>query len=88
MTRPTLQAVFELMGAGRCDAALRRALEAVQVRHRENLRVAARELFPEVAGDGAAFDAMLDVVISAMQGASLGALVRPIPTPTRGASSC
>lgn len=77
MTRPTLQAVFELMVAGRCDTALRRALQAVQARHRENLSAAARELFPQVAGDGAEFDAMLDVVISAMQGASLGALVLP-----------
>jgi AcrR family transcriptional regulator len=75
MTRPALQAVFELMAAGRCDAALRDALEAVQLRHRENLGAAARELFPQAAGDGAAFDAMLDVVLSAMQGASLGALV-------------
>jgi AcrR family transcriptional regulator len=75
MTRPTLQAVFELMGAGRCDPALRRALEEVQIRHRENLGAAARELFPQFEGDAAEFDAMLDVVISAMQGASLGALV-------------
>ena len=79
MTRPTLQAVFELMGAGRCDPALRRALEAVQIRHRENLGAAARELFPQVEGDAAEFDAMLDVVISAMQGASLGALVLSDP---------
>jgi len=79
MTRPTLQAVFELMGAGRCDPALRCALEAVQIRHRENLRAAARELFPQVDGDAAEFDAMLDVVISAMQGASLGALVLSDP---------
>lgn len=75
MTRPSLQAVFELMAAGRCDAALRDALEAVQARHRENLRAAARELFPQAAGAASRFDAMLDVVLSAMQGASLGALV-------------
>lgn len=79
MTRPTLQAVFELMAAGRGDRALRRALEAVQVRHRENLRSAARELFPQARGDGADFDALLDVVLSAMQGASLGSLVLPDP---------
>jgi AcrR family transcriptional regulator len=77
MTRPSLQAVFELMAAGRGDRALRRALQAVQARHHENLRRAARELFPQAAGDGADFDALLDVVLSAMQGASLGALVLP-----------
>ena len=79
MTRPTLQAVFELMVAGRSDPQLRRALEAVQARHLDNLRGAARELFPSAAGDGADLDALLDVVLSALQGASLGALVLSDP---------
>jgi AcrR family transcriptional regulator len=74
MTRPVLHAVFELMVAGRADAELCRALEGVQLRHRENLRAAARELFPRAAAD---FDVTLDVVLSALQGASLGALVLP-----------
>lgn len=77
MTRPVLHAVFELMVAGRADAELRRALEGVQLRHRENLRTAARELFPRAADAGADFDVTLDVVLSALQGASLGALVLP-----------
>jgi AcrR family transcriptional regulator len=76
MTRRTLHAVYELMVASRGDATLRRALEAVQLRHRDNLRLAARELFPR-ARAGADFDAMLDVVLSALQGASLGGLVLP-----------
>lgn len=79
MTRPSLHAVFELMLAGRCDPGLRRALEAVQARHHENLLSAARELFPRAAADGADLEAMLDVVLSAMQGASLGALVLSDP---------
>ena len=60
------------------DPELREALEEVQREHRENLRRAARELFPEAAALPD-FDAALDVVLSTMQGASLGALVLPDP---------
>jgi AcrR family transcriptional regulator len=77
--RPALQAAFELMVAARTDAPLRAALEAVQARHREQLLRAARELFPRAAAEREDFAAALDVVLSAMQGASLGALVLADP---------
>jgi AcrR family transcriptional regulator len=79
MNRPSLHAVYELMLASRGDAGLRRALEAVQLRHRDNLRVAALELFPQARRAGADLDALLDVVLSALQGAALGGLVLPDP---------
>jgi AcrR family transcriptional regulator len=73
--RPVLQAAFELMVAARTDPPLRAALEAVQGQHRGQLLRAARELFPRAAAEREDFAAVLDVVLSAMQGASLGALV-------------
>jgi AcrR family transcriptional regulator len=78
--RPSLHAAYDLMVAGRTDAELRAALEPVQIEHGRNLRQAALELFPEAAdGDLEAFETAIDVIVSAMQGAALGALTQPDP---------
>ncbi len=75
---PRLLAAFELYTAARTDAGLRQALAPVMAEHRENLRVEARKLFPE-ADALADFDAVVDTVMAALQGAALGGLVLPEP---------
>lgn len=82
--RPALHAAYELMVAARTDPELRSALEPVQVEHGVNLRRAALDLFPEAGeGDPEGFEAVIDVIVSAMQGASLGALSQPDPNARR-----
>jgi len=73
--QPRLLAAFELYTAARTDAGLRDVLAPVIEAHRENLRGAARRLFPEARR----IDAIADAVVSAVQGAALGALVLPEP---------
>jgi len=46
----------------------------VAERHGENLRQLARELFSEAAARNPDFDAMVSVVVQAIQGATLGSL--------------
>lgn len=76
--RPALAAALELMVAGRGDPELAAALAPVQAAHGANLRRLARELFPDVAAaDPRAFENVLDLLLSAMQGAVLGNLTRP-----------
>ncbi len=72
--QPRLLAAFELYTAARTDPGLRATLAPVIEEHRDNLRREARELLP-AAGDGPRFDALVDLVMSALQGAALGALV-------------
>lgn len=76
---PALCAAFELYAGSRTDPELHGALAPVLERHRANLQDAARELFPDVAGRHPDFGPIVDVVISALQGAALGALARPDP---------
>ena len=76
---PRLQAAFELDVAARTNADLRAAIEPVLRAHRDDLRAVARELFPAEAARSARFDAVVDVVLDAMQGAALGSLVLPDP---------
>lgn len=76
---PALRAAFDLYAGSRTDPELHAVLAPVLDRHRANLRAAARELFPDVAERHPDFGAIVDVVVSALQGAALGALARPDP---------
>jgi AcrR family transcriptional regulator len=69
-----LLAAIELYGAARTDRELARRLAPVAARHGENLRQLARELFPEAAARNLDFDALVSVVVQAIQGATLGSL--------------
>lgn len=73
--QPRLLAAFEVYTAARTDAALRAELAPVMAEHRENLRAAARRLFPTAERA----DAVGDAVLAAYQGMALGALVLPEP---------
>ena len=55
---------------------LRAQLAPVLARHHANLLREARELFPRAAEANRDFDAVVDTVIAALQGAALGGLVR------------
>ncbi|MEE3329910.1 MAG: TetR/AcrR family transcriptional regulator [Myxococcota bacterium] len=74
---PRLHAAFELFLVSRHDSALREALEPVVIAFRESLRDEARALFPVAARENEEFDAFFDVMLSAMQGRALSALVAP-----------
>ena len=69
---PRLQAAFELYLAARTDAELAAALRPVYDRHTENLRREAGALFPGPAAANADFAAIVDLVVSAMQGVAMG----------------
>jgi len=72
--QPRLLAALDLYTAARTDPELRAWLAPAVAEHRENLRRVARSLFPEATGLPD-FDALVDTVISALQGAALGGLV-------------
>ncbi len=72
--QPRLLAAFELYTAARTDDDLRATLAPVMAEHRANLRREARALLP-AAPEGPGFDALVDLVMSALQGAALGTLV-------------
>ena len=69
-----LLAAIELYAAARTDRELALRLAPVAARHGENLRQLARELFPEAAAQRPEFDAVVAVVVQAIQGATLGSL--------------
>jgi AcrR family transcriptional regulator len=71
---PRLLAAIELYGAARTDRELAGRLAPVAERHGENLHALARELFPEAAARNPDFDALVSVVVQAIQGATLGSL--------------
>jgi AcrR family transcriptional regulator len=71
---PRLLAAIELYGAARTDRELAARLAPVAARHGENLHQLARELFPEAAARKPDFDALVSVVVQAIQGATLGSL--------------
>jgi len=71
-----LAAVLDLYVAGRTDPELRAALVPVAAAHRENVLRLARAFFPEAAGRPE-FDAMLDLVLDAIQGAAVRTLIVP-----------
>lgn len=70
---PELYAVMELYIRARTDQDLKRALVPVLERHRANLLTEARALFPEASQENPRFDAGVDAVLSAMQGAAMTA---------------
>jgi AcrR family transcriptional regulator len=69
-----MHAAFELYVAARTDPELARSLKPVATEHHANLHALARDLFPEV-GRLSRFDALVDLIIAAFQGAALGNLV-------------
>jgi AcrR family transcriptional regulator len=69
-----LLAAIELYGASRTDRELAARLAPVAERHGENLHQLARELFPDAAQRRPDFDALVSVVVQAIQGATLGSL--------------
>ena len=69
---PRLQAAFELTLAARTDVELAARLAPVADRHGANLRAEARTLFPEAAAKNPEFEAVIDLAVSAFQGAALG----------------
>jgi len=71
---PRLLAAIELYAAARTDRELALRLAPVAERHGENLLRLAHELFPEAAARGPEFDAVVAVVVQAIQGATLGSL--------------
>jgi AcrR family transcriptional regulator len=74
--RPRLHVAFELYVAARADAELASSLEPVARAHRDNLHALARDYFPEAGGDDR-FEATVDFIIDAFQGAALGTLAAP-----------
>lgn len=74
---PRLAAAYELYTAARTDAELRTNLAPVLDRHAQNLRTVATALFPESAGDPGRFEQCVSLVLMAMQGYALSALVAP-----------
>ena len=78
--QPRLHAAFELYNAARTDAELARSLAPVTARHAANVREHARSLFPAAAATRPDFDGVVNVVVSAMQGAAFGNLASADPT--------
>jgi len=72
---PELYAVLELYMVSRTDKGLRQAMVPVMLRHRENLLVEARALFPEAAAKNPRFEAGVEAIMSAMQGAAISVAV-------------
>jgi AcrR family transcriptional regulator len=72
--QPRLHAAFELYNAARTDRELAERLAPVARRHGENLHRLARELFPATAAARPEFDAVVSLVVMALQGAALGSL--------------
>ena len=75
--RPELLAAIELYVAARTDAELAVALGAVDPPHRRHLHRVARELFPDVAATHPGFDALIELILNAVQGAAVGGAALP-----------
>ena len=65
---PSLQAAFELYMVARTDPELAQALHPVVAQHRAALVEEARRLCPEAAASVPAFDALVDLMMCAMEG--------------------
>jgi AcrR family transcriptional regulator len=70
--RPEMRAVFEVYVAARTDATLAKLLTPILEKHRASILEEAQLLFPEVKGKREDFEAAVDAVVYAMQGAALG----------------
>lgn len=75
--RPELLAAIELYVAARTDAELASALSTVDPPHRRHLHRVARELFPDVAATHPGFDAIIELILNAIQGAAVGGVALP-----------
>lgn len=75
--RPELLAAVELYVAARTDPELASALATVDPPHRRHLHRVARELFPDVASSRPDFDALIELILNAVQGAAVGAMALP-----------
>lgn len=75
--RPELLAAIELYVAARTDAELASALSGVDPPHRRHLHRVARELFPDVASTHPDFDAIIELILNAVQGAAVGGVALP-----------
>ncbi|WP_199242760.1 TetR/AcrR family transcriptional regulator [Vitiosangium sp. GDMCC 1.1324] len=75
--RPELLAAIELYVAARTDAELASALSTVDPPHRRHLHRVARELFPGVASTHPDFDAIIELILNAVQGAAVGGVALP-----------
>ena len=67
-TEPRYAAVLELFTAARADAELRAHVRPIAERHQANVYHLARAYFPQAARLGTEFDAVLTLVLDAMQG--------------------
>jgi AcrR family transcriptional regulator len=75
-----IAAAFEIYVAARTDSGLADALAPVAAAHHGNIRAEARILFPRSAADDPErFDATVDLVIAALQGAALAAGALALP---------
>ena len=74
---PELLAAVELYVAARTDAELASALSTVDPPHRRHLHRVARELFPDVAATHPGFDAIIELILNAVQGAAVGGVALP-----------
>jgi AcrR family transcriptional regulator len=74
--RPEMQAAIELYVAARTEPELQAALATVEGPHRDNLLRVARGLFPEAA-EHPDFEAVVELVIDAVQGGAIARLARP-----------
>ncbi len=75
--RPELLAAVELYVAARTDTELASALSSVDPPHRRHLHRVARELFPDVASKHPDFDAIVELILNAVQGAAVGGVALP-----------
>ncbi|MFL5356318.1 TetR/AcrR family transcriptional regulator [Archangium sp.] len=75
--RPELLAAIELYVAARTDSELASALSGVDPPHRRHLHRVARELFPDVASTHPDFDAIIELILNAVQGAAVGGVALP-----------
>jgi len=73
--RPKLQAAYDLYGVSRTDPEMRQALQPALAAHREGLRRESHTLFPWAAAENQKFDAVVDVILDAMQGRVFGGMV-------------
>jgi AcrR family transcriptional regulator len=75
--RPELLAAIELYVAARTDGELAAALGVVDPPHRRRLHQVARELFADVAEHHPGFDALIELILNAVQGAAVGGAALP-----------
>ncbi len=75
--RPELIAALELYVAARTDTELASALGSVDPPHRRHLHQVARELFPSAASSHPDFDATIELILNAVQGAAVGGVALP-----------